>query len=128
MCYCTEYDDDHVQGLSQIQAVQATRGAIIQVQGGAIKTDDLLGKQYGSKVRHHVRSCDMLLLLVTQVYTSNGKQWVIIVHPTSEWWTLALPHRTQILYSNDISIITLQLELRPAAVVCECGEYALCSD
>ena len=44
-----------MQGLSQIQAVQASRGGVIQVQGGAIKTDDLLGKQYGSKVegRHH---------------------------------------------------------------------------
>ena len=39
-----------MQGLSQIQAVRASRGGVIQVQGGAIKTDDLLGKQYGSKV------------------------------------------------------------------------------
>ena len=66
-----------------------------------------------------------MLLLLVQVYTSNGKQWLLILHPTAEWWTLALPHRTQILYSNDISIITLQLELRPGSVVCECGECIL---
>lgn len=98
-------------------------GAVSQVQGGAIKPDDLLGKQFGSKVNNQAIfvSRDMLLLLVVQVYTSNGKQWVIILHPTTEWWTIALPHRTQILYSTDISIITLQLELRPGSIVCECG-------
>ena len=63
-----------------------------------------------------------MLLFLVQVYTSNGKQWVLIVHPTSEWWTKALSHQTQILYSTDISVITLQLELRPGAVVCECGK------
>ena len=68
------------------------------------------------------RDDHVMLLLLAQVYTSNGKQWVLVLHPTSEWWTIALPHRTQILYSTDISIITLQLELRPGSVVCECGK------
>ncbi|XP_065893649.1 tRNA (adenine(58)-N(1))-methyltransferase catalytic subunit TRMT61A-like [Dysidea avara] len=92
------------RGLNQVQAVRVAKGDVIQVQGGAIKSEDLLGKQYGSKV-----------------YTSNGKQWVLILHPTSEWWTRALPHRTQILYTTDISMIVLQLELRSGSVVCECG-------
>lgn len=60
-----------------------------------------------------------------QVYTSNGRGWVTVLHPTPELWTQALPHRTQILYSTDISMITLQLELRPGAIVCECGTYVL---
>ena len=57
-----------------------------------------------------------------QVYTSNNKGWVVVLHPTPELWTLSLPHRTQILYSTDISLITMQLELRPGSTVCECGE------
>ena len=56
-----------------------------------------------------------------QVATSNGKNWVAVLHPTPELWTLALPHRTQILYTTDISQVTLQLELRPGSVVLECG-------
>ena len=49
-----------MQGLSQIQAVRVSKGGVIQVQGGAIKTDDLLGKQYGTKVKTrngHVTFC-----------------------------------------------------------------------
>ena len=56
-----------------------------------------------------------------QVVTSNGKNWVAVLHPTPELWTLALPHRTQILYTADISLVCLQLELRPGSVVLECG-------
>lgn len=56
-----------------------------------------------------------------QVATSNGKNWVAALHPVPELWTLALPHRTQILYATDISMVTLQLGLRPGSVVVECG-------
>ena len=55
------------------------------------------------------------------MYTSNGKNWVLVLHPTPELWTVALPHRTQILYSTDIAMVTLQLGLRPGSVVVECG-------
>ncbi|XP_032963695.1 tRNA (adenine(58)-N(1))-methyltransferase catalytic subunit TRMT61A isoform X2 [Rhinolophus ferrumequinum] len=47
--------------------------------------------------------------------------WVYVLHPTPELWTLNLPHRTQILYSTDIALLTMMLELRPGAVVCESG-------
>ena len=56
-----------------------------------------------------------------QVVTSNGKNWLAVLHPTPELWTLALPHRTQILYTPDISLVCLQLELRPGSVVLESG-------
>ena len=40
--------------------------------------------------------------------------------PSPEW-TEALPHRTQILYIADISMICLQLELLPGNIVVEAG-------
>lgn len=67
----------------------------------------------------------LVVFVCKKVYTSNKKGWVLVLHPTPELWTVALPHRTQIIYSTDISIITMQLELRPGSVVCECGENHL---
>ena len=46
---------------------------------------------------------------------------MVALHPTPELWTQALLHRTQILYSTDISLLSLQLGLRPGANVLECG-------
>ena len=49
--------------------------------------------------------------------------WAFVLHPTPELWTLTLPHRTQILYTPDISMVLTQLELRPGSVVCEAGQW-----
>lgn len=34
-----------------------------------------------------------------------------MLHPTPELWTESLPHRTQILYGSDISMVMLELDL-----------------
>ncbi|KOB56812.1 tRNA methyltransferase, partial [Operophtera brumata] len=39
--------------------------------------------------------------------------------PTPELWSLTLPHRTQIIYTPDISMILLQLDLVPGSIVIE---------
>ena len=57
----------------------------------------------------------------TQVFGANGNGFVFLLSPTSELWTLALPHRTQILYLADISTVVNFLELRPGSVVLESG-------
>lgn len=44
-----------------------------------------------------------------------------MLQPTPELWTLTLPHRTQIIYTPDISMILLQLEIEPGKVVIESG-------
>lgn len=92
-------------GHDSMMPVKVQHGAQTQTRYGAIRhSADLIGKPYGSKV------------------TCSKGGWVHVLHPTPELWTVTLPHRTQILYTTDIAMITMMLELRPGSIVCESGE------
>lgn len=75
---------------------------VFQTPYGALKCGELIGKTFGSKI-------------------SLSKGWGYILQPTPELWTITLPHRTQIIYTPDISMIIMQLELRPGSVLIESG-------
>jgi len=75
-----------------------------QTKFGCFPHKNFIGKEFGTKV-----------------YGKNNKGWVYLLHPSPELWTVTLPHRTQILYSTDISLITLELDLKPGSVVVESG-------
>lgn len=80
---------------------------VFQTSFGALKVKNLIGARYGSKVE-----------------LSRG--WAHVLQPTPELWTQTLPHRTQIIYTPDISMIVYQLEVKPGSVVVESG-VCLCS-
>lgn len=46
-----------------------------------------------------------------------------MLRPTPELWTMALPHRTQILYLADIAFITSWLGIKRGSRVIEAGKY-----
>ncbi|KZV73192.1 tRNA methyltransferase complex GCD14 subunit [Peniophora sp. CONT] len=71
---------------------------------GYYRHSDLIGLPWGSKVG-----------------SRNGKGFIHILRPTPELWTLGLPHRTQILYLADISLIVSWLNIRPGSTVIEAG-------
>lgn len=77
-------------------------GDVFQTKFGALKHDEIIGQPYGHKYQ-----C--------------ARGYLYILRATPELWTLALPHRTQILYFADISLITSQLDLKPGSVVIEAG-------
>lgn len=89
-------------GYDNMVQFRVEKKAIHQTKFGAVNHDKLVGKRFGCKL-----SC------------SRG--YVYVFHPTPELWTINLPHRTQILYSTDISMITTQLDLKPGSVVIEAG-------
>lgn len=91
--YCT---------FAHIYSIKLAHGEVFQTKYGALKHDDVIGRTYGTKVQ-----------------CSRG--YVYVLRATPELWTLTLPHRTQILYTRDISLVTLQLDLKPGSVVCEVG-------
>ncbi|KAJ3613415.1 hypothetical protein NHX12_019664 [Muraenolepis orangiensis] len=91
-------------GHESMMQLKVQAGGQTQTRYGAIRhSSDLIGLRYGSKV------------------TCSKGGWVRVLHPTPELWTVSLPHRTQILYTTDIATITMMLELKPGAVVCESG-------
>ncbi|EAU86270.1 GCD14 [Coprinopsis cinerea okayama7 len=81
-----------------------TPGATLHNKFGVYPHDALIGVPYGSKIR-----------------SQTGKGFMHVLRPTPELWTLALPHRTQILYLADISFITDWLGIRPGSRVIEAG-------
>jgi tRNA (adenine57-N1/adenine58-N1)-methyltransferase len=90
-----------------VQSLVVTPGNAFNSRYGDYPHSDLVGIPYGSKVA-----------------SRTGKGFVHILRPTPELWTLALPHRTQILYLADIAFITSWLYIRPGSVVVEAGQFA----
>lgn len=98
-----------ISQIYSVKAVQKTKNKngvlvdnVLQTPYGALKCAELIGKPYGTKI-------------------TLSKGWGYILQPTPELWTLTLPHRTQIIYTPDISMIILQLEISPGSIVIECG-------
>lgn len=91
-----------------VQPLLITPGKDLNNRFGHYKHDDLIGLSYGSKVG-----------------SRNGRGFIHVLRPTPELWTLALPHRTQILYLADIAFITSWLDIRRGSRVIEAGELSL---
>ncbi|KAJ3044172.1 tRNA (adenine-N(1)-)-methyltransferase catalytic subunit trm61 [Rhizophlyctis rosea] len=71
---------------------------------GKFPHNDMVGKEWGAKMP-----------------SSTGKGFIYLMYPTPELWTLALPHRTQILYMPDIAFVSSFLELKPGVKMIESG-------
>lgn len=82
-----------------------------------VKKDQITNNKFGSY--HHN---DMIgLPFGSQLASRTKNGFIFLLHPTPELWTLALPHRTQILYAPDISYISGKLRIRPGSTVIEAG-------
>ncbi|PWN37834.1 tRNA methyltransferase complex GCD14 subunit [Meira miltonrushii] len=71
---------------------------------GSFPHDEMIGKPFGARLA-----------------SKNKRGFIHILRPTPELWTLALPHRTQILYTPDMSFISAHLGLSPGARMIESG-------
>ncbi|KAF9016510.1 tRNA methyltransferase complex GCD14 subunit [Hymenopellis radicata] len=87
-----------------IQPLQIQAAKDFNSRFGNYRQSDFIGIPYGSKVG-----------------AKNGKGFVHLLRPTPELWTMALPHRTQILYIADISFITSYLNIHKGSTVIEAG-------
>jgi tRNA (adenine57-N1/adenine58-N1)-methyltransferase catalytic subunit len=51
----------------------------------------------------------------------GGKGYIYLLRPNPELWTLALPHRTQIVYTPDTAFILNKLRILPGTICLEAG-------
>eukprot|EP01027_Heterolobosea_sp_BB2_P023060 GEZU01034069.1.p1 GENE.GEZU01034069.1~~GEZU01034069.1.p1 ORF type:complete len:382 (+),score=88.87 GEZU01034069.1:3-1148(+) len=84
-------------------AVLSTKGTF-DSSDGSYKHSEFIGKRYGEKIPD-----------------KRGKGFVYCLKLNSNLWTVALKHRTQILFQTDISLVTTFLELKPGSIVIESG-------
>jgi tRNA (adenine57-N1/adenine58-N1)-methyltransferase catalytic subunit len=61
------------------------------------------------------------ILVLLKVVAADGIGFIHVLHPTPELWTEVLPHRTQILYLTDISLITTMLDIKSGSMIIEAG-------
>ena len=108
------------EGIDRVEHFVAKKGEITNNRFGAFYHDDLIGRPYGLKLVSRTAGQGKRRRRGPPE-PSAPKGFVYVLHPTPELWTYALPHRTQIIYTPDISYITLQLDLKPGAVVIETG-------
>ncbi|KAF7768295.1 hypothetical protein Agabi119p4_7538 [Agaricus bisporus var. burnettii] len=87
-----------------IQPLVVAPGKDLNSKYGNYRHADFVGVPYGSKIA-----------------SRTGQGFLYLLRPTPELWTLALPHRTQILYIADIAFITSRLNIKPGARVIEAG-------
>jgi tRNA (adenine57-N1/adenine58-N1)-methyltransferase catalytic subunit len=87
-----------------LSTVQVTRDNVINNRLGHFRLEKAIGRPFG-------------YLLTSEC----GKRKVALLRPTPELWTRSLPHRTQILYSADISLIIQFLRIQEGSRVIESG-------
>jgi len=97
-----------------------TADGFYNTRHGRYSHSEMIGKKWGARVRRYDEA-----VLTIQLPSSNGKGFLTLLHPTPEWWTIALPHRTQILYLADISLIMMYLDVRPGKIVVESGTHSV---
>ncbi|KAJ9451817.1 tRNA (adenine(58)-N(1))-methyltransferase catalytic subunit TRM61 [Diplonema papillatum] len=99
------------EGFTLKKIVTLKKGEISNTKGGTWKHESLMGRRYGDRVHE-------------KVVAKSGSKWeqtCYLLRPNMELWTDCLMHRTQILYSCDIALVCLRLNLVPGKVVVEAG-------
>ncbi|TPP57205.1 tRNA adenine N1 methyltransferase catalytic [Fasciola gigantica] len=91
-----------VTGKAETKAIRLTENRVDQTRFGALRHNDCYGQTYGSKIS-----------------TSCGHVHILPFDPVL--WSHSLPHRTQIIYPPDASMIVGGLDLVPGKRVLEAG-------
>lgn len=90
------------------------KDACLNNRYGRFAHNDVLGKPLG-------RRWDALSHPGANAGSQQCAGFVHVLAPTPELWSMAILHRTQIVYPHDSAIIAMYLDLRPGSIVIESG-------
>ncbi|EAN80117.1 hypothetical protein, conserved [Trypanosoma brucei brucei TREU927] len=99
------------RGHLQFTPLLLQRGAMLHCKDGKFMHDDIIGCPLGTRVmgRSNLKN------------DPRGAPSVLVMQNCADLWTVAVPHRTQIIYDTDIAVIVFNLRLRPGHRVAEAG-------
>lgn len=89
-----------------------------------IQANKYLDNRYGHFAHNDLVSRPIGRRWHSKVKPSSAQQCAGFVHalrPNPSLWSMAMHHRTQIVYPHDVCIIALYLDLRPGSVLVESG-------
>ncbi|KAK6454369.1 translational repressor of GCN4 [Scheffersomyces xylosifermentans] len=87
-----------------IKPITIKKGEKLNTRYGHYEHDDMIGMKFGE-----------------QMAGARGIGFIHLLHPSPELWTLSLPHRTQIVYTQDSSYIMQRLNVVSGTRVIEAG-------
>ena len=98
-------------GYQNLRPLRIDSKETLQCKDGIFEHKNFIGAKYGTYVagRHPSKA------------TTAPPPKLLVLKPTPELWTLAVPRRTQIIYATDISVIIQNLRLRPGSRIAEAG-------
>ncbi|KAI5799100.1 S-adenosyl-L-methionine-dependent methyltransferase [Peziza echinospora] len=114
---------DQVQPLV-LNPSKSTPNETLNTRFGHFPHKTLLGVQPGSQVRSSLVGNERKRKRDGEEEETGGDApsgFLHLLAPTSELWTISLPHRTQVVYTADSSYILHRLRVRPGTHIIEAG-------
>ncbi|KEG11183.1 putative tRNA methyltransferase complex subunit [Trypanosoma grayi] len=100
-----------LRGHLNVTPLLLRRGEVLHCREGKFRHDDIIGRPLGTRVEGRSNIKDDTRAVPT----------ILVLQSSADLWTLAVPHRTQIIYDTDIAVIIFNLRLRPGCRVAEAG-------
>lgn len=117
-------EKDHRDG----RVAASNANGILNTRFGDFPHSSIIGIPYGSQVRaapstHNTanRKRKRKDAAGEDISGSDSSGFLHVLAPTAELWTTSLPHRTQVVYTPDSSLVLHKLQVRPGSVVIEAG-------
>ena len=97
-------------GHDDYRPLKVTSRFELHCKEGKFKHDDMIGQRFGTRIKG-----------VGNTKAETTAPTLLLLQNSPDLWTLAVPHRTQIIYNTDIAAIVFGLRAKPGSIVVEAG-------